>query len=36
MAKTVYTIWDRAYQKAWVHFWRKRWYQEIIDNLNLR
>ena len=36
MAKTVYKNLDRAYQKALVHFWRKWWYQEIIDNLNLR
>lgn len=33
MAKTMYTMWDRAYQRALVHFWRKWRYKDIIDNL---
>lgn len=28
-----YSNWDLAYQKAWVHYWRRQWYDNIIKSL---
>lgn len=33
MEKKRFTPWDMAYQRAWVHYWRKSWYNDIINNL---
>ena len=35
MEKQRFTPWERAYQLAWVHYWRKSWYNEIKKNLKL-
>ena len=36
MANRRFTPWERAFQRAWVHYWRKQWYDSIIKNLNLK
>ena len=28
-----YSNWELAYQKAWVHYWRRSWYNDIIKGL---
>lgn len=28
-----YSNWEMAYQKAWVHYWRRQWYDNIIKGL---
>ena len=28
-----YSNWDLAYQNAWVHYWRRDWYDNIIKGL---
>lgn len=33
MARKKYSNWDLAYQKAWVHYWRRSWYDNIIKGL---
>lgn len=35
MEKKKFTAIDRAFQLAWVHYWRKSWYEEIKKNLKL-
>lgn len=32
MEKQRFTPWERAFQLAWVHYWRKSWYNEIKKN----
>ena len=28
-----YSNYEMAYQKAWVHYWRRQWYDNIIKGL---
>ena len=28
-----YSNWELAFQKAWVHYWRRQWYDNIIKGL---
>ena len=28
-----YSNWELAFQKAWVHYWRRDWYDNIIKGL---
>lgn len=35
MEKQKFTPWERAFQMAYVHYWRRQWYENIKKNLNL-
>ena len=35
MANKKYSEWDLAYQDAWVHYWRRDWYKNILKNFGL-
>ena len=33
MEKQTFTKYDRAFQMAWVHYWRRSWYNNILKCL---
>ena len=36
MKNQTFTLWERAFQRAWVHYWRKQWYNDIKKKLKLK